>query len=100
MLLRERRIGTREVRGGNAVSLKNVQKFGFGDFEAQGFEGDFEFVVVYVGVLVEVEEGELELKVNRVACLCVMSRRTASLISSLCSSLSRSSASRSSASRL
>jgi hypothetical protein len=36
-----------------------MEEFGFGEFEAEGFEGDFEFVVVDVGVFVEVEEGEL-----------------------------------------
>jgi hypothetical protein len=41
------------------MSLQYVENFGFGQVEAEGFEGDFEFVVVDVVVFVEVEEGEL-----------------------------------------
>lgn len=100
MLWCERRIGARELRSGNAVCLEDIQEFGFGDFKAQGLQCDFEFVVVYVGVLVEVEERELEMQISEALGLCVAIKLTASLISSLCSSLSRSSASRSSASRL
>jgi len=47
--------GTRRVvnlRGGDAVSLEDVQDFGFRKVEAEGFESDFEFVVVDVGVFV------------------------------------------------
>lgn len=39
--------------------MQDVQDLGFGEVEAEGFEGDFEFVVVDVVVFVEVEEGEL-----------------------------------------
>jgi len=35
------------------------EDFGFGEVEAEGFEGDFEFVVVYLLVFVEVEEPKL-----------------------------------------
>lgn len=48
-----------EGGGGDAVGLEEGEDVGFGEVEAQGFEGDFELVVVDVGVFVEVEEGEL-----------------------------------------
>lgn len=32
--------------GGGAVGLEEGQDFRFGEVEAEGFEGDFEFVVV------------------------------------------------------
>ena len=41
------------------MSLEEREDVGFGEVEAEGFEGDFEFVVVDVEVFVEVEEGEL-----------------------------------------
>ncbi len=45
--------------GGRAVRLEDGEDFGFGEVEAEGFHGDFEFVVVDFLVFVEVEEGEL-----------------------------------------
>jgi len=45
--------------GGRAVGLEDGEDFGFGEVEAEGFHGDFEFVVVYFLVFVEVEECEL-----------------------------------------
>lgn len=41
------------------MRVEDVEDFGFGQVEAQGFHCDFEFVVVYVAVFVEVEEVEL-----------------------------------------
>ena len=41
------------------MGLQDVQDLGLGQVEAEGFEGDFELVVVDVAVLVQVEEGEL-----------------------------------------
>lgn len=92
-------------RGRDTVGLEQSQNIRFGQVEAQGFEGDFEFVVVNVVVFVEVEEGELGLFVLGMR----LGRKveggektqTASLISSLCSSdkASRAPAARSSASR-
>lgn len=41
------------------MGLQKLEDFGFGQVEAQGFQGDFEFVVVDSLVFVEVEEGEL-----------------------------------------
>lgn len=43
------------------MGLEDLEEFGFGDFEAEGFQRDFEFVVVDVGVFVEVEERELRV---------------------------------------
>ena len=37
---------------GNAVGLEDEEDIGFGEVEAQGFEGDFELVVVDVEVFV------------------------------------------------
>lgn len=48
-----------EGRGGDAVGLEFVEDVCFGEVEAEGFQGDFELVVVDVVVFVEVEEGEL-----------------------------------------
>ena len=42
------------------MGLQDIEDFGFGEVEAEGFEGDFELVVVDVGVFVEVEEGKLQ----------------------------------------
>ena len=52
------------ARGGMAigripVSAEKGDYFGFGEVEAEGFEGDFEFVIVNALIFVEVEEGEL-----------------------------------------
>lgn len=41
------------------MCLEELEDFGLGEVEAEGFEGDFEFVVVDLLVFVEVEEGEL-----------------------------------------
>ena len=41
------------------MGTEDVEDFRFGQVEAEGFEGDFEFVVVDVAVLVEIEEREL-----------------------------------------
>ena len=41
------------------MSLEELEDFGFGEVEAEGFEGDFKFVVIYSLVFVQVEEGEL-----------------------------------------
>ena len=41
------------------MGLEDGQDFGFGEVEAEGFHGDFEFVVVDAFVFVEVEESEL-----------------------------------------
>lgn len=41
------------------MGLEDGEDFGFGEVEAEGFHGDFEFVVVYFLVFVEVEECEL-----------------------------------------
>lgn len=41
------------------MGLEDSDEVLFREVEAEGFEGDFEFVVVDVGVFVEVEEGEL-----------------------------------------
>ncbi len=38
---------------------EEVHEFGFWEMEAQGAQGDAEFVVVEVAVSVQVEEGEL-----------------------------------------
>ena len=43
------------------MGLEQGENFGFGDFEAEGFHGDFEFVVIDLLVFVEVEELELSL---------------------------------------
>lgn len=41
------------------MRLEQLEDFGFGQVEAEGFEGDFELVVVDSLVFVEVEEREL-----------------------------------------
>ena len=41
------------------MGAEEVEDLGFGQVEAEGFEGDFQLVVVNVAVLVEVEEREL-----------------------------------------
>ncbi len=46
-------------RGRGAVGLEQLEDFRFGQVEAEGFEGDFEFVVVDPLVFVEVEERKL-----------------------------------------
>ena len=45
--------------GGDTVSLKDGDDLVLGQVEAEGFHGDFEFVVVDALVFVEVEEAEL-----------------------------------------
>ncbi len=102
--------GVVDLRAGEAVAGEDGDELGFGDGEAQGAEGHAQFVVVEVAVTVEVEEGELcdnvdvsvEFSVWRDGIVGVgglrnsialptgnlVFRRTASLISSLCSSLS------------
>ena len=45
--------------GGDAVRCEEGEDLGLGEVETEGFEGDFEFVVVDSLVLVEVEEAEL-----------------------------------------
>ena len=73
-----------------AVFLEEGEDFRFRDLEAEGFHGDFELVVVDLLVFVEVEELELEVASILLAILRSRSRReqrTASLISSLCSSV-------------
>lgn len=45
--------------GGRAVRGEEGEDVRFGEVETEGFEGDFEFVVVDTLVFVEVEEGEL-----------------------------------------
>ena len=45
------------------MCLENGKDFGFGDVEAQGAHGDFEFVVVNLLVFVEVEEVELQKEI-------------------------------------
>ena len=42
------------------MCLQEGEDLRFGDFEAEGFHGDFEFVVVDLLVFVEVEELELQ----------------------------------------
>lgn len=44
---------------GDAVLLQEREEVGFGELKAEGAEGDAQFVVVEVAVVVEVEEGEL-----------------------------------------
>ena len=51
--------GGRRRGGRGAVGLEDGEDFGFGEVEAEGFHGDFEFVVVDFVVLVQVEEVEL-----------------------------------------
>ncbi len=41
------------------MRLQQVEDFGLREVETEGFEGDFEFVVVDAAVFVEVEEREL-----------------------------------------
>jgi len=41
-----------------AVRGKEVQDLGFGEVEAEGFEGDFEFVVVYSLVLIKIKQSK------------------------------------------
>ena len=43
----------------DSVGLEDGDDFLLGEVEAEGFHGDFEFVVVYAFVFVEVEEAEL-----------------------------------------
>ncbi len=45
--------------GGGAVGLQDGEDFELGEVEAEGFHGDFEFVVVDFVVFVQVEEVEL-----------------------------------------
>ena len=45
--------------GWSPVGAEKGDYFGFGEVEAESFEGDFEFVIVNALVFVEVEEGEL-----------------------------------------
>jgi hypothetical protein len=42
-----------------SVGGKEGKDLGFGEVETQGFQGDFEFVVVYSLVFIEVEKSEL-----------------------------------------
>ena len=41
------------------MALENREDFGFGQIEAESFQGDFEFVKVNLLVFVEIEEVEL-----------------------------------------
>ena len=57
---RRRGVGGIIVGGrGYTVCLEDGDDFGFGEVEAEGFHGGFEFVVVDAFVFVEVEEAEL-----------------------------------------
>lgn len=76
-----------------SVGLEDGDDFLFGEVEAEGFHGDFEFVVVYAFVFVEVEEAELYHALSKLfSCFPLLglevAGRTASFISSLCSSVS------------
>ena len=48
------------------MGLQDGEDFGFGEVEAEGFQRDFELVVVDVVVFVEVEQGELGIAVASV----------------------------------
>lgn len=95
-LLAPRRVQPLRRGLGHPVGLDDLQRFLFGDLEAQRAQCDSELVVVEVAVFVDVEERELgcaksELAKARFFLLplyLISSRRTASLISAFCSSLS------------
>ena len=80
------------MRGGHTTVTEDLQEFWFGEVEPEGFAGDFELVVVYVPVFVQVEERKL-LRMIRSVPLPLAEVEggqgilTASRISSLCSSL-------------
>lgn len=81
--------------GGYAVCSKEVQKFALREVETEGLERDFEFVVVYPLIFVQIEKRKLyhpplvSLSLF-FPCACAFHRRgehTASLTSSRCSSV-------------
>lgn len=51
------------------MGLQDGEDFGLGEVEAEGFHGDFEFVVVDFVVLVQVEEIELSCRPDTLALL-------------------------------
>lgn len=60
-------VGVVEAGGRDAVRGEQGDDVGLGEVEAEGFEGDFELVVVYVRVFVEVEELELSSTPSKVS---------------------------------
>lgn len=45
------------------MGLQEREDVGFREVEAQGFHGDFEFVVIDIGVFVKIKERELKYAV-------------------------------------